>query len=216
MMITIVGSSKGVGKLFHEYLLTAFLPDVPINLISRSEGYNLNDNKEYKHVVDLCSESDIVFNNAPAIFQLDLVYDAIYNVEHYTPKDWLHVGTQLTDIIDDAKLGGMDYITKKQEFADFIRQEINKYGLNSVHSESLNRHCLLSLGAVETNQIDKLFNRLDIAMIDREYMFKLFDFILDTPPEYCLGEIRLVPDQYISPECNKDFEFKRHLQKYTK
>ena len=216
-MITIVGSSKGLGKLFHEYLLINFTEqDTQINLISRSEGIDLRDDKQYKHVCDLCHESDIVFNNAPASFQMDLVYDTIYNLTNPMPKDWIHVGTQMTDIVTDPRLEGLDYITKKQDFADFIRNEINKFGLSSVHTESLQRHCLLSLGAVETNQIDTLFNRLQIQMVSREYMFKLFDFLFATPTEYCLGEIRLVPDQYIDPSCHDDFEFRRHLQKYTK
>ena len=72
------------------------------------------------------------------------------------------------------------------------------------------------MGAVETNQIDDMFKRLGIEMIDRAYMYRLWDFIFDTPQDYCLGEIRLVPDQYINPDCNDDFEFRRHLKKYQK
>lgn len=216
-MITIIGASKGLGKLFHEYLLSAeYDKEYPLYLVSREDGINLNDDKEYKHVIELCADSQIVFNNAPANMQLDIVYDTIYNTSHVSPKDWVHVGSQMTDVIKDAKAEGMEYISNKQLYADFIRGEINKFGVHSVKHESLQRHCLLSLGAVETNQIDDMFKRLGIEMIDRAYMYRLWDFIFDTPQDYCLGEIRLVPDQYINPDCNDDFEFRRHLKKYQK
>lgn len=215
-MITILGASKGVGKLFHDYLVLNEVPSVDIHCVSREQGIDLNDNKEYKHAIELCADSDIVFNNAPASMQYDIVNEVIYETDDVMPKDWIHVGSQLTDIIANPE--GYNYIYNKQKLADLIRSEINKYGLSAPEDrvECVQRHCLLSLGAVETNQIEEMFNRLSIPMIDRAYMFSLFNFMMECPKEYCLGEIRLIPDQFIDPECYKDFEFRRHTQKYTK